>query len=1106
MKKLFLQLFTVLLIIPCFNTTHAADRLLVIGDATWGGWSLDRSSVMVRDSINPDLWRYTGYLTADREYKFLTECGWDKLEYRNASTDPYLLGRGALIACTTNANDNKFKVRESANYTLSCNLADMSIVVQKADYQGKPVYHDVLYMVGDATPGGWFLPASTPLYAHTANPLVYSATVKLQPGIFKLATNCHGGYTEQKFYHRDANNPEGVSEVTDGDLQWQVSSDGLYNVCVNLDDMSIRLTPAEQRSLLGEVLDWKRNGKAVDFICRNGILSITPYAPSVFKVFTLPSGSNAEERRSISVCSQPDCSFSVSENADAIVIGTSESRVSVRRSDARVEFADANGNVRLLERGGLNNSALPRRIDFDGMDDAAFYGGGYNGKYVNLDGKTLIMNNTQTGGWDNSWDAPHNICVPFIVSASGYGLLVDDHYRDARLTPSKLGTSYTSGSHNPISYYYIGAPNGTMAAVMENYTWLTGRQPLPPHWALGYMTSRYGYHSSAEAKQVIDNIKQADLPLDGIVFDLYWQGEGNSGMGNLNWYKTNFPDPKAMMADFASKGVKTVCITEPFFTSVSANYETLRSKGYLADEDVSGMEWLGAPKTGLIDASNPNAMDWMWQFYRTLSDQGVAGWWLDLGEPERHDSDSRHTGGSVNQVHNEFADLWTARVFRGYRDEYPDVRPFLMPRAGTAGMQRYSTFPWSGDIRRSYRGLAAQIPALLSASMSGIGYLGNDVGGFTGETPDPRLYLRWIQMATFSPMLRTHGTNNPEPYLDCYASVLPDIRRFINLRYSYLPYTYTLAWQNSTIGLPLARPLNFHDSPAAKSPVGCTDQYLWGRDIMVAPVVDNATQRSISFPEGRWLDLNDMTRVYSGGTSVNYAAPLDCLPHFARMGTFIPRYSADTYSNTADIDHSQLTVLYTAELDAPSSKLNSAQLFDDDRTGTRTIERGQYAVTTFSGRNTSGGHEISIDVDGNYEGMPAERRYTLVIPNYRREVYGVSVSGGKCESYQLDSQKCLQIKVVAQTSEKITVNVSDGGASVDEISPRDTSIRYSAAANSFEISGLTHNSVLRFTDMQGRCVAELNVDSNASEVSCPDLRPGVYLVTLAGCKPLKISK
>ncbi len=742
------------------------------------------------------------------------------------------------------------------------------------------------------------------------------------------------------------------------------------------------------RTPLGHVTGWSRDEYSLTVTTLNGRLQLTPYNDYIVKVFTSVDADDTPERRSMAVSASPEAQFDVSETDTEIILTCAAVIARISKSDAHVTFLNKSGRIMLAEDAGLDNSARPRMATFRGMGDEAFYGGGYNGQRINHNGRNLVMNNTQTGGWENSWQAPHNICIPFVVSTSGYGLLFDDTYRNARITPSDAGTSYSSYSPTPVSYFYIGSDDGSQASVMENYTWLTGRQELPPYWALGYMTSRYGYKSQAEADEVIRSIKAAGLPLDGIVFDLYWQGEGNSGMGNLDWYKPNFPDPQAMMAGYDAQGVKTICITEPFFTSATSNYIPFRDAGYFADDDVSGMEWLGASPVGLIDASNAAAMDAMWQFYKARTAEGMGGWWLDLGEPERHDADSHHMGGSVSQIHNEFGNLWTERVYRGLKEDFPQMRPFLMPRAACAGIQRYAAFPWTGDIKRSWGGLQAQVPALISAGMSGIGYMGNDVGGFSASSTDPELYLRWIEMAVFSPMMRTHSTHLPEPYQSCYAEVLPAVRDFLNMRYSYLPYTYTLAWQNATSGAPLARPVNYHDTSSAQpSSADCGDQYLWGRDILVAPVMTSGTSRRITFPQGSWVDLDNLSAVYAGGSTIDYEAPLDKLPHFGRMGSFITRFSQSTYTNTRDIDNTRLSVTYLADL--RSDDIAQGILFDDDRTSTTSLADGEYTTISFTGENTDSGHRITISQAGSYPGMPSAREITFMIPAYTAPVDAV---------------------------------------------------------------------------------------------------------------------
>lgn len=1309
----------------------AEDRLLIVGDATWGGWSLDKTSVMVRKS--DCLFTYTGYLKAESEFKFLTEAKWDCLEYRNASPDAYIEGAGRL---QLNGPDLKFKVRESANYNLVCNLEDMSISVNPAAYQELPVYHNELYLVGDATPGGWTLSEAITLYQSDSDPFLFSGKAFLKKdGTFKIATNRHADYGEQKFYFRDAEDNGKLSLDGTDDRQWSVTDDGTYLVTADIRNMRItmsqstpdaapenrlcwyepedaaqdeeitlyfnaaagnaalkgyngtvyissgivsadndnlsglmhiigkdetalpsvytmvrseispdiytlRMTPERYYALdsdtrikmlgmnftssdeklkaadedggviylpfrsntgtmwyrpenaafdesitlhfdagagnaalkgysntvylhcglftddssssgdwkyqsgwldnnpryrmkrssvhpdqytltfkpselfgtdeshkvksmmfvarnadgtvtgkeadngdisvefknnggdtdrvpLGSAISWSKDGETLRITAQNGILELTPYNDYTVKVFSRVNGDNSQTRRSIAVCATPQCQFTVSEDDMSIKLATEGLRVTIAKDNCRVEFADNQGNLYLKESTGLDNSMRPRQIAFEATHDEAFYGGGYNGQRINLNGSNLVMNNTQTGGWDNTWQAPHNICVPFVVSTSGYGLLFDDSYRNATVSPSSEGTRYSSGSPTPIAYYFVGSADGSQASVMENYTYLTGRQDLPPYWALGYMTSRYGYKSQQEATEVVSSVKKAGLPIDAIVFDLYWQGEGNSGMGNLDWYKPNFPDAPRMMSDFESQGVKTICITEPFVTSATTNYMPFKNAGYFADDDVSGMEWLGASPVGLIDATNPEAMDAFWQFYKARTAEGVGGWWLDLGEPERHDADSRHMGGSVAQVHNEFGNLWTERVYRGLKEDFPHMRPFLMPRAATAGIQRFGAFPWTGDIKRSWNGLQAQVPALVSSGMSGIGYMGSDVGGFSASSTDPELYLRWVEMAVFSPMLRTHSPHMPEPYLDCYAGVLPSVRDFINLRYRYLPYTYTLAWENATKGTPLARPLNFHDSKSEKSSIADSrDQYLWGRDIMVAPVITSSSSRSITFPQGEWVDLNDLSNVYHGGTTINYDAPLERLPYFGRRGAFLPKFAQSTFVNTRDIDNTRLQVTYLA--DPKSNSISYGKIFEDDRVSTTSLADNAYTVFSLEGQNIDNGVQLSISQSGEYESMPKKREITFEIVGYGSVVNGVKDDSDsdyrqlstKSElenydgnGYYVSSGNIVYVKTMHDAGMSKTITISAlPSAHVTEVTDSDVTLDYNTLSHTVSYS------------------------------------------------------
>ena len=301
------------------------------------------------------------------------------------------------------------------------------------------------------------------------------------------------------------------------------------------------------------------------------------------------------------------------------------------------------------------------------------------------------------------------------------------------------------------------------------------------------------------------------------------------------------------------------------------------------------------------------------------------------------------------------------------KEQTPDTRFITMPRAGTSGMQRYNAFPWTGDIARSWSGLKAQVPALVSASMSGVSYLGSDIGGFIATGTDANLYRRWVQLGVFYPSMRTHSAKEPEVWRGSYASVRDDVRDAINLRYAYLPYTYSQSYAYTRFGTPIARPANFNDRDYPEKLANCIDAYLWGPDVYVAPVLDNGTSKSITFPEGEWLDMNDFKTVYTSHQSVNYNAPTSVLPHFMRRGSFVTRYRQDKFTNTAEIETDKLTVDY---FPTKSSTPDGSIFFDDDHKSVNTIEEGKYVVTRFSGKGADNSLLLYIDREGNgWEGM-----------------------------------------------------------------------------------------------------------------------------------------
>lgn len=617
------------------------------------------------------------------------------------------------------------------------------------------------------------------------------------------------------------------------------------------------------------------------------------------------------------------------------------------------------------------------RLTLATTSTGAFYGAGERGHAIDLRGDTLRMYNRATYGYGagDSRISQMNITMPLLLSSDGYAIVFDDHARAELVVSNPI--TYTTDNTAPVSYYFVNGAS-TLADVTERLTSLTGRQPLPPLWALGYITSRYGYRSQDETMGVVDTLRRAGYPLDGLVLDLYWFGK-EEDMGRLDWDKANWPNPGKMMRDLGNRGINVVTISEPFVLRNGLgidNYNVLSDSSMLLLDTLGKTQeveiWVG--KGGMFDVSNPDTRRWLSRRYRDMLDLGVDGLWGDLGEPEKHPlSGLHHNGQRAAIYHNQYGNDWSETVYNVFREANPDARSMVMMRAGTTGLQRYSVFPWSGDVSRSWTGLQAQIPIMLNTGLSGMGYMSHDVGGFAVDQANPylpELYVRWLQLGLFSPVLRTHAQQFAEPYY--YPEQKEIVEKLIKDRYRWLPYNYTLAWENAAKGYPLVRPLNFTE-PSTTAYSHITDEYLWGSEVLVAPVMtEGATARDVTFPAGRWVDMNNTAKVYDGGTTARIAAPLNVIPLFARAGAFIPMadYKMD---NTADYNPGRLTVNYYPVAGVESQYT----MYDDNRMSATSLETGNYRLIKFTA--VAGGSRITAEATGTYNGAPENIELDLVI-------------------------------------------------------------------------------------------------------------------------------
>jgi oligosaccharide 4-alpha-D-glucosyltransferase len=352
-----------------------------------------------------------------------------------------------------------------------------------------------------------------------------------------------------------------------------------------------------------------------------------------------------------------------------------------------------------------------------------------------------------------------------------------------------------------------------------------------------------------------------------------------------------------------------------------------------------------------------------------------------------------------------------------FKKSYPNRRLFHLNRSGYAGSPRYSSFPWSGDISRSWDGLKAQLPLMQGMSMSGIPYIHSDAGGFAGGDGDAELYIRWLQFAAFTPIFRPHGAVLGEldpaaKYIPSEPALWPEPTKSLakiicNLRYAWMPYNYTLGYEQTKYGKPLMKPmffLNQHDSNLYKA----TDQYMWGDHVMVVPVTDKGqTKKTYYIPEGKWTNIFNLQILQGPGYYNDTSISLNVFPVYCREGSFIP--SVTGMLNSSEYNAKILNIVYF-----PSDKPSEYQLYEDDGQNPNAIKAGQYELTRF---NSSGlGKQVNISINSNggkYPGQVENRKMVITIPNLPKQPTSVKLNGKPMSTTRWSKEvRSLQIPLI----------------------------------------------------------------------------------------------
>jgi oligosaccharide 4-alpha-D-glucosyltransferase len=744
-----------------------------------------------------------------------------------------------------------------------------------------------------------------------------------------------------------------------------------------------------------------------------GELKITAIDDAAFEVHYVEPG--IKQLPSFSIADDPaEVLLAVTESEQALALAIDGLIAVINKSPVRIDYASKGESLFSEEQGYFSTDAV-RGFRFQLDDGEKILGGGERVLGMDRRGHRMPLYNRAHYGYKTESSQMY-YSVPAILSSDKYMIVFDNSasgWLDIGATEDDVLQFEAVGGRSA----YLVIAGDSYPALVENYTDVTGRQPLPPRWAFGNFASRFGYHTEKEVRDVVRRFQKADIPLDAVILDLYWYGPDIKGhVGNLDWDRAAFPTAETMISDFAAQGIKTIPVTQPFVLSTSKRWQEAVDNKVLAKNDD------GDPRrfdfyfgnTGLIDVFDEPAGQWFWQSYARLFDQGVAGIWGDLGEPEVHPDDTLHWLSDVgisargDEVHNAFGHVWAKLVYEKQVELYPDVRPLTLMRSGFAGSQRYGVIPWTGDVSRSWDGLKPQVELSLQMGLFGLGYTHSDLGGFAdGVTFDREMYIRWLQYGVFQPVYRPHGQEHiPSEPVFHDRKTRNITRDYIKLRYRLLPYNYTLAYENSTSGMPLMRPLFFEDENDT-SLIDEKNAYLWGDAFLIAPVTDaglNAVE--INLPVGTWFDFWNDTR-YEGGTTASIPVTLKTIPVLVRGGSFVPMI--DDIPTTQDYSSENLTLHYYADSSVPRS---SGKMYDDDGESRLSLDNGEYELLQFRSQQNRDSLTISLSRDGGtYSGRPNARELTFVIHNWTSPVEDVRFGGKPIRARHKAKSNTLTMKV-----------------------------------------------------------------------------------------------
>ena len=764
-------------------------------------------------------------------------------------------------------------------------------------------------------------------------------------------------------------------------------------VIQHLNNPVVGLKPIVKK-YLGAVLKVAQDGNRFYFSDADAKVEVIVISDDIIRVRLAPHGVFLEEfSYAVNNLSQKASLFSLHEDENEYQVSTGTVNCHIRKKDFHISFSDNENHITSVDEKPMH---WEENVQFGGYyvyatkkchEGESFFGLGDKATELNLVGKRLQNWNTDAYSFAKDQD-PLYRSIPFYISLHegiAHGIFFDNTFKshfDFGAEDRTKTSFWADGGE--LQYYYIHGPH--MMDVVKRYHSLTGMHPMPPLWALGYHQCRWSYYPESKVREITQGFRKNKIPCDAIYLDIDYM----DGYRCFTWNRKYFPDPKKMIRELADQGFKTVVIIDPGIR-VDDNYGVFKEgkeKKYFCrrcdDYFMEGHVWPG--RCQFPDFTNPEVRDWWGGLFDELVQLGVAGVWNDMNEPAvfgagtfpddvRHQYDGHR--GSHRKAHNVYGMQMVRATYEGLRKLMKNKRPFTITRAGYSGLQRYACV-WTGDNVASWEHLKLANIQCQRLSISGVSFVGTDIGGFSGE-PDGELFTRWIQLGVFSPFMRAHSagdTREREPW--SFGEPFTSInRKFIELRYRLMPYFYSAFWEHNRYGFPILRPMVMQEQEVTINHFR-QDEFTFGDKILVCPVMDPGVKtRTVYLPKGDWYHYWTHEKLV-GGTEIVVETPLDSMPIFVKAGSVIPESPVMQYVGEKQIEELLFQVYYAAY------EVNS--FFFEDYGETFAYEQDIYLEKKF----VTTGDEHSMTITQSVEGL-----YTPRYENYEMKIIGLPFKPSK---------------------------------------------------------------------------------------------------------------